>query len=194
MSTPVSPLELHPDAAAALLTEWVRAHQLPAYRAGQLFRRLWTLPVGAWKDATELPASLREQLDRDLPLRRLEAEVVQQSADGTRKYLWQLADGEKIESVLIPTAARRTLCISSQAGCALGCSFCATGLMGFRRNLTAWEIVCQVREVMLRDPADKPTNIVFMGMGEPLLNWPAVDLALPSSSSAGHRDRCGHSR
>jgi 23S rRNA (adenine2503-C2)-methyltransferase len=104
--------------------------------------------------------------------------VEQVSADGTRKYLWRLADGEAIESVLIPSGARRTLCISSQAGCALRCAFCATGLMGFRRNLSPFEIAGQVRELVLRHPFELPTNVVFMGMGEPLLNWPSVDAAL----------------
>jgi 23S rRNA (adenine2503-C2)-methyltransferase len=164
--------------AAAELKAWVAARGLPAYRGEQLARRLWQNPVGAWADATEVPLELRQQLDAELPLARLETEVVQTSSDGTRKYLWRLADGEKIESVLIPTATRRTLCISSQAGCALGCTFCATGLMGFRRNLHPSEIAGQVREVILRNPADKPTNIVFMGMGEPLLNWSAVDITL----------------
>jgi len=129
-------------------------------------------------DATELPATLRTELERDFPLPRLAADTVQQSADGTRKYLWRLADGEAIESVLIPSGTRRTLCISSQAGCALGCTFCATGRMGFRRNLSPFEIAGQVREIVLEDPAQKPTNIVFMGMGEPLLNWPSVDTTL----------------
>jgi 23S rRNA (adenine2503-C2)-methyltransferase len=103
---------------------------------------------------------------------------LEESIDGTKKFLWRLADGEAIESVLIPTGGRRTLCLSSQAGCALGCTFCATGRMGFRRNLTPAEIAGQVREIVLRDPGDRPTNVVFMGMGEPLLNWPAVDVAL----------------
>src|SRR5439155_677178 len=102
----------------------------------------------------------------------------QVSRDGTEKYLWDLGDGEAVESVLIPEGKRRTLCISSQVGCALGCVFCATGRMGFRRNLSVAEIACQVREVMLLDAALKPTNVVFMGMGEPLLNWDAVDRAL----------------
>src|SRR5256712_4866019 len=102
----------------------------------------------------------------------------QVSGDGTEKFLWALEDGEAIESVLIPEGKRRTLCISSQAGCALGCVFCATGRMGFRRNLSAGEIAGQVRELILRDPALRPTNIVFMGMGEPLLNWDAVDATL----------------
>ena len=153
-------------------------HGLPAYRARQLGRRLWIAPVASWAEATELPKPLRDELDAALPLLRLEPVTIQQSQDGTTKYLWRLRDGEMIESVLIPSGARRTLCISSQAGCALGCVFCATGTMGFRRNLTAAEIACQVREVVLRNADDKPSNVVFMGMGEPLLNWPAVDVSL----------------
>lgn len=178
MSTAANLLDLPPIHAATRLREWVAANGLPGYRADQLLRRLWVNPVSSWQEATELPAELRDRLDAALPLPRLEVEAVQTSSDGTRKYLWRLPDGEKIESVLIPTAKRRTLCVSSQAGCALGCAFCATGRMGFRRNLHPWEIACQVREVVLRNAADKPTNIVFMGMGEPLLNWPALDTAL----------------
>ena len=171
-------LEVTPAAAREAIGRWVAERGLPAYRAGQIARRLWEAPVAAWSDATELPIALRRELDASFPLPRLTADVVQTSADGTRKYLWRLADGEAIESVLIPSGARRTLCISSQAGCALRCAFCATGLMGFRRNLTVFEIAGQVREIMLRHPDEKPTNIVFMGMGEPLLNWPAVDVTL----------------
>jgi 23S rRNA (adenine2503-C2)-methyltransferase len=171
-------LDLAPAEATARLTEWIAAEGLPRYRAAQVLRRLWVAPVADWQDAAELPQSLRERLNATVPLRRLIVEVVQESQDGTRKYLWNLPDGEKIESVLIPSASRRTLCISSQAGCALGCVFCATGRMGFRRNLAAWEIAGQVREIVIRNPDDKPTNVVFMGMGEPLLNWPAVDVAL----------------
>jgi 23S rRNA (adenine2503-C2)-methyltransferase len=171
-------LDLTPDAARQRLTEWVKARGLPGYRVDQLHRRLWVQPVASWQAATELPSALRTELDAELPLRRLTDELSQLSSDGTRKFLWRLDDGEPVESVLIPSGSRRTLCISSQAGCALGCVFCATGLMGFRRNLSPFEIAGQVREVVLRDPADKPTNVVFMGMGEPLLNWPGVDVAL----------------
>jgi len=178
VQSPPTLLDLTPDQARTTLTDWVKAQGLPAYRTGQLFRRLWVKPVGAWADATELPAELRQVLDRELPLPRLRPEAIQQSKDGTRKFLWRLADGDAIESVLIPTGSRRTLCISSQAGCALGCVFCATGRMGFRRNLAPWEIAGQVREVILENPDHKPTNVVFMGMGEPLLNWPAVSTAL----------------
>ncbi len=143
-----------------------------------MLHRLWQNPAESWRQATDLATALRTELDQSFPLPRLTADTVQQSADGTRKYLWRLEDGEAIESVLIPSGSRRTLCISSQAGCALRCSFCATGQMGFRRNLTPFEIAGQVREVVLANPAEKPTNVVFMGMGEPLLNWPAVDAAL----------------
>ncbi len=175
---PVSLLDLTPVGAKGRLEAWAAQRGLPHYRVAQAERRLWQSPVGAWADATELPLTLREELDRTLPLPRLSAEVIQQSADGTRKYLWRLADGEAIETVLIPAGGRRTVCISSQAGCALRCAFCATGRMGFRRNLTPFEIAGQIREIVLRDPAEAPTNVVFMGMGEPLLNWPAVDTAL----------------
>jgi 23S rRNA (adenine2503-C2)-methyltransferase len=171
-------LDLPPSRARELLQGWVADRRLPRYRAGQILRRLWQDPVRQWVEAMELPTTLRSELDQVFPLSRLTADTVQQSADGTRKYLWRLDDGEAIESVLIPSGTRRTLCISSQAGCALGCTFCATGRMGYRRNLTPFEIAGQVREIVLSDSAEKPTNIVFMGMGEPLLNWPSVDTAL----------------
>jgi 23S rRNA (adenine2503-C2)-methyltransferase len=176
--SPPDLLSLTPASARETIAAWTAERGLPSYRTDQIVRRLWHAPTAAWADATELPLALRAELDAVFPLPRLTAEVEQQSADGTRKYLWRLADGEAIESVLIPSGSRRTLCISSQAGCALGCTFCATGRMGFRRNLSPFEIAGQVREVLLRDPGVGPTNIVFMGMGEPLLNWPAVDTAL----------------
>ncbi|HTD69061.1 MAG TPA: 23S rRNA (adenine(2503)-C(2))-methyltransferase RlmN [Gemmatimonadales bacterium] len=171
-------LNLAPVAARAALAQWLEERGEPAYRARQVLPRLWERPVASWDDATELPAALRRALAEALPLRRLPLSARQVSQDGTEKYLWDLGDGEAVESVLIPEGKRRTLCISSQVGCALGCVFCATGRMGFRRNLSVAEIACQVREVMLLDAALKPTNVVFMGMGEPLLNWDAVGDAL----------------
>jgi 23S rRNA (adenine2503-C2)-methyltransferase len=167
-----------------MVRQWVEERGLPSYRTQQIFRRLWQPPVESWSTATELPLALRAELDAAFPLPRLTPDTVQQSADGTRKFLWRLSDGEAIESVLIPTGSRRTLCISSQAGCALGCTFCATGRMGFRRNLSPFEIAGQIREIVLRDPTEKPTNIVYMGMGEPLLNWPSVDTSLTILNSA----------
>ena len=171
-------LSLTPERARSALAEWLTERAEPPYRVRQVAPRLWQRPVGRWADATELPAPLRAALDEAFPLKRLALRTHQLSSDGTQKFLWALDDGEAIESVLIPEGKRRTLCISSQAGCALGCVFCATGRMGFRRNLSAGEIAGQVRELVLRDPALKPTNIVFMGMGEPLLNWDAVDATL----------------
>jgi len=181
-ATPPAPppelLGLVPAEARRLLGEWLAARGEPAYRVRQLLPRLWQRPVRDWTAATDVPAPLRAALNAAFPLLRLELAQEQVSQDGTRKFLWALADGEAIESVLIPEGTRRTLCISSQAGCALGCVFCATGRMGFRRQLSAAEIAGQLRELVLRDPAATPTNVVFMGMGEPLLNWPAVDVAL----------------
>lgn len=171
-------LNLTPAAARAALEQWLAQRGEPAYRLRQIVPRLWERPVGSWSEATDLPAPMRDALAEAFPLRRLTLRTHQVSSDGTEKFLWALDDGEAIESVLIPEGKRRTLCISSQAGCALGCVFCATGRMGFRRNLTTSEIAGQVREIILRDPARKPTNVVFMGMGEPLLNWEAVDATL----------------
>ena len=171
-------LSLTPDAARHTVVEWLAQRGEPQYRASQIVPRLWHRPLGSWDQATDLPAELRGALAAAFPLRRLALSARQRSADGTEKYLWDLGDGEAVESVLIPEGKRRTLCISSQVGCALGCVFCATGRMGFRRNLSAAEIAAQVREVILLDPLLAPTNVVFMGMGEPLLNWDAVDSAL----------------
>lgn len=171
-------LSLPPAAAQAALEAWLAQRGEAPYRVRQVFPRLWQRPVASWADATDLPAALRAALDEAFPFKRLTLQTHQRSSDGTEKFLWALEDGEAIESVLIPEGTRRTLCISSQAGCALGCVFCATGRMGLRRNLTAGEIAGQVRELLLRDAALKPTNIVFMGMGEPLLNWEAVDATL----------------
>jgi 23S rRNA (adenine2503-C2)-methyltransferase len=171
-------LDRTPEDARHVLRGWAAERGLPDYRVEQMHRRLWQDPLASWSGATDLPLPLRAELETAFPFPRLVAEVVEESVDGTRKFLWRLDDGEAIESVLIPSGNRCTICISSQAGCALRCSFCATGRMGYRRNLSPFEIAGQVRELVLRDPAGKPTNVVFMGMGEPLLNWPAVSSAL----------------
>jgi 23S rRNA (adenine2503-C2)-methyltransferase len=150
----------------------------PSYRVGQIVRRLWANPVASFADMTELPAALRNALDERFEIPRLELSFQQQSTDGTRKFLFRLRDGEAIETVAIPDGNRVTLCISSQAGCALKCAFCATGAMGFSRNLEVYEIAGQVREMRLLDEPIEITNIVFMGMGEPLMNWKAVNPTL----------------
>lgn len=171
-------LDVAPSHAAGRVAAWLRDHGHPAYRERQVFPRLWQRPVASWADATDLPLDLRAQLDEAFPLPRPTERTRQTSSDGTVKFLWEFADGHTVESVLIPEGRRRTLCISSQSGCAYGCVFCATGRMGFQRHLAPWEIVAQVRAMVLDPALGLPTNVVFMGMGEPLHNWKAVDLAL----------------
>jgi 23S rRNA (adenine2503-C2)-methyltransferase len=171
-------LNLTPDAAQDRLAVAMAELGQPAYRAGQVVRRLWQNPAAGFHTMTELPAALRTSLEERFVIPRLELAVRQQSSDGTQKFLFRLHDGEAIETVAIPDGNRVTLCISSQAGCALRCAFCATGAMGFSRNLEVYEIAGQVREMRLLDEPVEVTNIVFMGMGEPLMNWKAVSPTL----------------
>ncbi len=171
-------LDLAPDDAERTLREFAVAHGHQAYRGSQVVPHLWMKPVARFADMTDLPAAFRDLLAEHFSLPRLELVTQQESKDGTRKFLFRMADGQAIETVAIPDDDRMTLCISSQAGCALKCAFCATGAMGFARNLAVHEIAGQVRELALLTPPVKATNIVFMGMGEPLMNWPAVNEVL----------------
>ncbi|MBC7898410.1 MAG: 23S rRNA (adenine(2503)-C(2))-methyltransferase RlmN [Cytophagaceae bacterium] len=171
-------LALPLDQAEAALRDFFTSRGEPAYRTEQAFRRLWKEPVRSFEEITDLPARLRAELDAAFELPSLTLAARQRSSDGTEKFLFQLSDGQAIETVAIPDRGRMTFCISSQAGCALQCAFCATGLMGFARNLGLHEIAGQVRELALLDPPVRATNIVFMGMGEPMMNWPAVDATL----------------
>ncbi|MDB4916127.1 MAG: Ribosomal large subunit methyltransferase [Gemmatimonadetes bacterium] len=171
-------LNLVPADAEQRLAQAMTELGQPSYRVGQVLRRLWQVPAASFADMTEIPLALRTALDERFSLPRLELATSQQSSDGTRKFLFRLRDGEAIETVSIPDGNRVTLCISSQAGCALRCAFCATGAMGFSRNLDVYEIAGQVREMRLLDPPIEITNIVFMGMGEPMMNWKAVDPTL----------------
>ena len=136
-----------------------------------------------FEEMTDLPAAERAALAERFTLTAPELVTAARSTDGTVKHLWRMSDGELVESVLIPAGARRTLCMSSQAGCAMACVFCATGWSGYRRQLSAGEIVSQYRGARrwLRqnaEDAEAITNIVFMGMGEPLMNPKAVFPAL----------------
>jgi 23S rRNA (adenine2503-C2)-methyltransferase len=177
-NTKINLLDLTPAAANEQLARFFERFGEPAYRANQVLRRIWRAPVATFGDISELPKRLRESLADEFELPRLEIAARQKSTDGTEKFLFRLRDKEAIETVAIPEGDRVTLCISSQAGCALQCAFCATGAMGFTRNLTAGEIAGQVREMRLLDPPIPVTNVVFMGMGEPLMNWKAVDPTL----------------
>lgn len=170
-------LSLEPQAAEARLREFFASSSGgPPYRARQVLRALYS-GATSFEALTNLKLAERTALAdafTTTPLTQADARV---SADGTVKHLWSLRDGELVESVLIPAAGRTTLCISSQAGCALGCTFCATGFYGLRRNLSAAEIVAQFRESQAWAEAQALPpigNIVFMGMGEPFANERAV--------------------
>ncbi|MFP4036523.1 MAG: 23S rRNA (adenine(2503)-C(2))-methyltransferase RlmN, partial [Desulfobacteraceae bacterium] len=152
---------------------WCEMQGLPAYRGRQIRQWLFKKLARSFEEMTDLPAVLRHDLGSKALVDRLELEEARTSSDGTEKYLFRLHDGPLIESVLIPERDHWTLCISSQAGCAMGCRFCVTGTMGLKRNLTAAEIIDQVVQVRRRmEEPERLTNIVFMGMGEPLANYP----------------------
>jgi 23S rRNA (adenine2503-C2)-methyltransferase len=172
-------LSLDPAAFRAVVGAWLAAREEPRYRLDQVVDEVYRRRAGSWEAMTTLPKALRAQLDQAFRFPSLTRAEERGSEDGTSKTLWRLVDGEAVESVLIPTRSRDTFCISSQAGCALACGFCATGLFGFKRNLTVGEIVDQVRRLLARrgDPGHG-VNLVFMGMGEPLLNWENLRAAL----------------
>jgi 23S rRNA (adenine2503-C2)-methyltransferase len=151
----------------------------PAYRARQVYAWLYEKRVRSIEAMTDLPKDVRARLGAAHDVRWPAVEDRAESVDGTIKYLFRLDDGATIESVYIPEETRRTICISTQAGCPLKCAFCLTGIAGYKRNLKAAEILGQVAHVMADSPArDLPWNIVIMGMGEPLLNYDATVASL----------------
>lgn len=157
------------------LQEFLRSRGQLDFRLRQVARAIYGEGVPRFAEITTLPRHLREELDKKLPLLSLQAESLHSSSDGTQKAVLRLRDGLRIESVLMsPKPGLRTACISSQVGCALGCTFCATGLMGFKRNLSEEEITDQVLYWVQRLKPGRLTNIVYMGMGEPFLNLPNV--------------------
>ncbi len=145
------------------------------YRARQIFKWLYQKGAVSLEEMTNLSKDLRKELGERAFISSLEPEAVERSSDGTAKYLFRLADGNAVESVLIPDEDRTTLCISSQVGCAMACEFCLTGTFRLTRNLTCAEIVNQVCTVRRESPV---RNIVLMGMGEPLANLDNVVRAL----------------
>lgn len=149
------------------------------FRAAQVWEALHARGAGGWEELTELPKELRARLAERFAIAPPAVVSRQLSRDTTCKYLLRLADGATVEAVDIPDRERRTLCLSSQAGCALACTFCVTGYWGAGRDLGAGEIVAQVRAIQRdRGHASDRLNLVFMGMGEPLLNLAAVHEAL----------------
>jgi 23S rRNA (adenine2503-C2)-methyltransferase len=171
----LAPFEMKPnikDLSFKELEAYLSRRGEPAYRAQQIWQWLFQKRAAAFAEMTNLPAPFRAWLEAEFGLNRLAVVRRQESRDGTLKFLFALADGAAIESVLIPEATRLTLCISTQAGCGFGCAFCATARLGLKRNLTSGEIVDQVLEASRTlAPEARISNIVLMGMGEPLANY-----------------------
>jgi 23S rRNA (adenine2503-C2)-methyltransferase len=150
----------------------------PAYRGRQIYRWIFGKRARHFDDMTDLAKELRISLSEESFIETLQsARISPRAADGTRKYLFELQDGYRIESVYLPSDSSKTACISTQVGCTLNCVFCATGQMGFFRNLTASEMLSQVFEIE-REEKTTISNVVFMGMGEPFYNFDAVMKAL----------------
>ena len=158
------------------LQTWFVENGEKRFRGHQVFKWMWQRGVSNFDEMTNIPKTTRAWLKENAVIPWLESAGAQHSNDGTRKYLWECADGSHIESVFIPDEnhpgkPRRTLCVSSQVGCAMACTFCLTGDLGLKRNLNPSEIVNQVLQVAKDLGEDRPiTNIVMMGMGEPLHN------------------------
>ena len=155
----------------------------PRFRSRQIYEWLWKKGASHIDDMTNLPKSLRHSLSEQYVIKGIKEDVVQRSSDGTIKTRFQLYDGWNIESVLIPVPSddRYTVCVSSQVGCSLSCKFCATGQMKRMRNLTPGEIydqVALVNQQALKTYDHQLTNIVYMGMGEPLLNYANVNASI----------------
>ncbi len=166
----------------ALMKEWGE----PKFRSKQIYEWIWKKSAGSIDEMTNLSKPLREKLNAEYFIPKVSIHHSQFSSDGTIKNRLQLHDGHFIESVIIPTEKRVTLCVSSQVGCSLACKFCATGFLPRERNVDFDEIVDEVtlaQEQALEHYGRKLTNIVFMGMGEPLLNYKQVVKAIDMISS-----------
>ena len=154
------------------LVSWLAEREIAAYRADQIQKWIYLRQADNFDFMTDLSKDIRSMLSQQFKIGRLETELVETSRDGSSKYLFKLNDGKRIESVLIPERDHYTLCVSSQVGCAQDCRFCLSAVGGFERNLSRGEIVAQVRDIK-KDLGEQKrlTNIVFMGMGEPLANY-----------------------
>ncbi len=165
------------------LEDFFKQLNLEPYRARQVFQWLWQKGITDFDKMTNLSLNLRKILNETFKIEHLHLLKRLKANDGAEKFLWQLEDENKIESVFIPEPPRKTVCVSTQVGCPLRCDFCATGRMEFKRNLQAFEIASQVQQVQ-NYIGEKLTNIVFMGMGEPLLNIENVSNALEIITSS----------
>lgn len=157
------------------LRRWASARNLQPDQTTRILRGVYLRSAASFAEVQELGRPLRVALASYFRLDELPEPAVTEATDGTRKLLFRLRDGGAIETVLIPSPQRLTVCVSSQVGCAMGCDFCATAGLGLRRNLTSAEIIAQVQAVRRSLPAHlRVSNVVFMGMGEPLHNYDAV--------------------
>ena len=180
---------LEPDVA---LVPWLTARGQPAWRAKAIQRWLVGSRVESFAEMSDLPKDLREHLAEDFSLWTTSIAQHHRADDGTEKLLLELHDRQRIECVMLRDGDRRTVCISSQVGCAMGCVFCASGIDGVVRNLTAGEIIEQLlRLARLLPPDERISHIVVMGMGEPLAN---LDRLLPALALAQHPDGLGISQ
>ncbi|MCI5058821.1 MAG: 23S rRNA (adenine(2503)-C(2))-methyltransferase RlmN, partial [Flavobacteriales bacterium] len=162
------------DLETAELLEFLTANNEPKFRVSQIQEWLWKKGAGSFQEMTNLSKGLRKLLSQHFVLNKIDIADLQVSNDGTIKSAFKLYDESIVEGVLIPTDSRSTACISSQVGCSLTCSFCATGRLKRKRNLAAYEIFEQVVEInkqSLKHHKRPLSNIVYMGMGEPLLNY-----------------------
>jgi 23S rRNA (adenine2503-C2)-methyltransferase len=160
------------DVSQLELARWLEERGIQAYRATQILQWVYERQTDSFGEMTNIHKDLRNQLSKHFTIHRLKCLTSEQSDDGTVKYLFELQDDRRIESVLIPEKNHYTLCISSQVGCAQNCKFCFTARNGFMRNLSSGEITAQVRDLLMKIEGPKRlTNIVFMGMGEPLANY-----------------------
>jgi 23S rRNA (adenine2503-C2)-methyltransferase len=182
----MSPLKPHLlDDLDAQLERWAAEVNAPAYRVGQVRKWLFQKRAGSFDEMSDLPKALRADLAERFRLWSTDVVKHTTAEDGTEKLLLQLADGGQVECVLLRDTSRRTICISTQVGCGMGCVFCASGLEGVERNLTTGEIVEQMLRLQrLLSPDERLSHIVVMGMGEPLANLDQLLAALEYA----HRD------
>jgi len=176
---PISRTKDIKDFTIEQLVSWLEERGIQAFRAKQILKWVYHRQADAFDTMTDLGKEMRQQLSGQFSISRLEKTRIETSKDGSKKYLFKLEDGKYVESVLIPEKKHYTLCLSSQVGCAQGCRFCLTARGNFARNLSKSEIIAQVRDIAndMEDPS-RLTNIVFMGMGEPLANYRNVVSAI----------------
>jgi 23S rRNA (adenine2503-C2)-methyltransferase len=185
--SPLKPYLL--DGLDAQLQRWAAEANAPAYRVGQVQKWLFKKRGGGFDEMSDLPKALRSDLAERFQLWSTDVVKHTTAEDGTEKLLFQLADGGQVECVLLRDTSRRTICISTQVGCGMGCVFCASGLEGVERNLTTGEIVEQMLRLQrLLSPDERLSHIVVMGMGEPLAN---LDHLLAALQHAHREDGLG---